>query len=395
MSSHCAIVGMDLVAALGDGPDAVWARLLRGECGIRPATRFPHGKYTTDVVGEVPAALLDALRAETGADESSPAYAMAAAIAGRVARGVPGGQARLAGAHTGLVLATTKGEIGQLERLAASPGGPVDPCHNVGALARDVAEALDLSGPVLCVSNACVSGLVAIVQAARLLHRGDAELMLVVGVDVLADFMLAGFSAFNALSPTPCRPYDAARDGLSLGEGAGSLLLCLEPRPDDPVLGEVGGWGITNDACHITAPSRTGEGLAAAIRAALGAAGLRADQVDYINGHGTATVYNDAMEARAIHAVFGDDMPPLASVKGTLGHTLGAAGVLEAALSLVAMRERTVPASIGLETLGVGVPLRVLREPLELPRLDHVVSIKSGFGGVNAALVLRRGAGSR
>ena len=302
---------------------------------------------------------------------------------------VAGGGDRLAASRTGLVLASTKAEIGHLERLAA--GEEAGRRHNPYELARDLAEALGLAGPVMTVSNACASGLIAIVQAARLLRRGDAEMVVVVGVDVLAEFILAGFSALNALSPLACRPFDAERDGLSLGEGAAAVLLTLAPRRDDTILGEVAGWGVTNDACHITAPSRTGAGLEAAIVGALASAGVEPGDIHCINGHGTATVYNDAMEAKAVYRVFGRGMPPLSSMKGYFGHTLGAAGVIEVALTLRSMREGVVPACLGLRTLGVDAPVHVPTEHLRVPRLSNALSIKSGFGGVNAALVLTQG----
>ncbi len=380
MSRRCAIVGMDIIAALGVGAEAVWSEMMRKSCGIRPLTRFPRGKYATDFAAELP----------PEAEGMSGAYALAVGVGRRLLDGSAGAAARARTARTGLVLATTKAEIGEIERLALEPGADVTGRHNPYVLARDVAKELGLAGPVMAVSNACSSGLIAIVQAIRLLRRGAADMMVVIGVDVLADFILAGFSALNALSPRPCRPYDAGRDGLSLGEGAAALLLTLAPRQADVVLGVVAGWGIANDACHITAPSRTGDGLRAAVTRALAAANLSPGDIHYINGHGTATLYNDAMEAKALYGVFGDGdrMPPLSSLKGYLGHTLGAAGVIETVLCLMAMREKTVPACLGLERLGVERPLNVPREHLPLQRLTRVLSVKCGFGGINAALVL-------
>ncbi len=388
MNSRCAIIGADLVAALGAGIETVWAQMMRKTCGIRPMTRLPRGIYGTDYAAEVPPETLAELRAREAGGASGPARVMALGAARRMLQAVAGGPQRVRRMRAGLVLSTTKAESAELKRLASEPGAGVRPLCDPYALACDVAQTLGLSGPVMAVSNACASGLVALAQAAQALCRGYAEAMMVIGVDVIADFVLAGFSSLKALSPQPCRPYDAARDGLSLGEGAGALLLASKTRSDDRVLSELAGWGITNDACHITAPSRTGEGLRSAVVKALAAAGLTPDEVDYVNGHGTATVYNDEMEANALHSVFGGCGVPVGSIKGYLGHTLGAAGVIEVVLSLEAMRQRTVPACLGLSTLGVGRPLHVPQDHLALSRLQNVLSINSGFGGVNAAVIL-------
>jgi len=285
--------------------------------------------------------------------------------------------------------------MGDLERLATGSDAPANPRYNPYSLACDVARALGIGGPVLAVSNACASGLIAMVEAARILERGEADAVLVVGVDVLTDFVLSGFSAFRALSPQPCRPYDADRDGLSLGEGAGALCLAREPAEGEHALAELAGWGISNDANHITAPSRTGDGLRNAVGSALVRAGMECYDVHYVNGHGTGTVYNDAMEARALCDALAGCPVPVSSMKGYFGHTLGAAGVIEAAICLTALRERTVPASLGLSTPGVGRPLRVARSPLALGEMENVLSVKSGFGGVNAAVILSRPGGGR
>jgi len=213
MSRHCAIVGMDVTAALGAGIEEVWAQMMRGSCGIRPMRRLPHGRYTTDFAAEVPSSVEAALRAKGGPNEDSLAYLMALATCRRMLRSLAGGPERIASARTGLVLTTTKAEVGQLERLAAAPGAEVGQRHNAYVLARDVAAALGLTGPVVSVSNACASGLIGIIQAAQLLRRGDAEMMVVVGVDVLAEFILAGFSALNALSAGPCRTGSGRRGG--------------------------------------------------------------------------------------------------------------------------------------------------------------------------------------
>jgi 3-oxoacyl-[acyl-carrier-protein] synthase-1 len=210
--------------------------------------------------------------------------------------------------------------------------------------------------------------------------------MIVVGVDVLADFILSGFSSLKSLSRRPCRPYDKERDGLSLGEGAGAVILAVD-KSNLPVLATIKGWAVTNDANHITGPSRTGEGLKVAMKKALNMAQMTPEQIDYINGHGTGTIYNDEMEAQAIGTVFEKSLPPVTSMKGYFGHTLGAAGTIETGLCLMAMRENTIPACLGFERLGVDKPINVPAEHLK-HNLTNVLTIKCGFGGVNAAVIL-------
>jgi 3-oxoacyl-(acyl-carrier-protein) synthase len=380
----CAVLAADLVTALGAGREQVWSAMLAGACGLRPMRRFPRDKYQTAVAGEIPAETEAALAAELGAGASSRAWLLALAVGRRALRQHDVGRL----ARTGLVLATTKADLEELERRASDPAVPGPGRFLPHVLARDLAAELGLGGPTLAVSNACASGLVAVVQAVRLLERGAAEAMLVIGVDVLADFLLAGFSSLAALSPRPCRPFDQARDGLSRGEGAGALLLAIQPGDGGPRLAAVRGWGVANDANHITGPSRTAEGLKLALAQALKRAGLGPRDVGCVNSHGTGTPYNDEMEAQALAAVFGENQPPAFSMKGYFGHTLGAAGVIEAGLCLTVLHERTVPTSLGFERLGVTKPINVPARTLRLKALDNVVTVKCGFGGINAAVVL-------
>lgn len=387
MKNGCAIVAMDVINALGAGVENVWAAIMDRTCGIRKMRRFGEGVYRTDFSGELPDDA-EALLNEMSDIAPDCRAARLACLAGRRA---------LAGAHRetriGLVLSTTKAEIGQLEREATTDHPARDTLAEPFELARFVAAHLGLTGPVLAVSNACASGLVALAQAARMIERGDAAMMLVVGVDVLSEFILSGFSALCSLSPSPCRPYDETRAGLSLGEGAGAMLLASTA---DAPLATVRGWGVTNDANHITGPSRTGDGLKAAIARALEAARLTPADIAHVNGHGTGTVYNDEMEAKAVSAAFAGVDPPLVnSLKGYFGHTLGAAGVIEAALCVRAMLRHCapqcrgiVPACLGLARPGVSGPLRLALDHTPVEALTNVATLKSGFGGINAALVL-------
>jgi 3-oxoacyl-[acyl-carrier-protein] synthase-1 len=284
-----------------------------------------------------------------------------------------------------LVLATTKAGVDELERHAGGVDGE-GICHYLpSVMASDLAAELRLGGPVFAVSNACASGLLAVMEAARILDGAQCDQVLVVGVDIVSDFVLAGFSCLKALSPLPCRPFDKGRNGLSLGEGAGAILLTKDRGRHG--LAAVRGWAATNDATHITAPSRTGSGLTAALATALKVSGLVPDDIDYINAHGTGTVFNDEAEALAIHSTFGPGVP-VSSMKGYLGHTLGAAGIIEMCLCVMALRDRIIPASLGSQKLGVSSPIRVAVCHQQVSQMDHIVSIKCGFGGMNAVVIL-------
>ncbi len=214
------------------------------------------------------------------------------------------------------------------------------------------------------------------------------------GVDSLCQLTFCGFHSLKLLSPFPCRPFDRARQGLSLGEGA--AFLFLEPleiaeQRGTPILGVVAGWGCATDAHHMTAPHPEGKGAIAAMRQALTDAGVRPEQVDYVNAHGTATPANDRIEALALAAVFADSMPPTSSTKGATGHTLGAAGAIEAALCALFLAEGFAPPTIGLGEPDPDLKVRHIEPDGLAAPLRVALSTSFGFGGNNAALVITRG----
>ena len=210
------------------------------------------------------------------------------------------------------------------------------------------------------------------------------------GFDLLSDFIVSGFNAFKSVSPTLCRPYDAARDGLTLGEACGAVLLTRDQRLSGTGVSVVGG-GISNDANHISAPSRTGDGLWYAIRAALAEAGIGAGEIGLVNTHGTATVYNDEMESRALHLA-GLCGVPCNSLKPYFGHTLGASGVIESIVTVRELCEGTCFGVKGYAECGVPYPPNVSAAHRKI-RTDAALKTASGFGGCNAAVVFRRAAG--
>lgn len=281
-----------------------------------------------------------------------------------------------------IVLATTKGEIGSL-------GSAPERC-DLNRTAEVVGRHFGAAHRPLLISNACISGVSAIVIAARLIRSGRYDHVFVAGFDLLSDFIVSGFNAFKSVSPTLCRPYDAARDGLTLGEACGAVLLTRDRRLSATGVNVAGG-GISNDANHISAPSRTGDGLWYAIRAALAEAGIGAGEIGLVNTHGTATVYNDEMESRALHLA-GLCGVPCNSLKPYFGHTLGASGVIESIVTVRELCEGTCFGVKGYAECGVPYPPDVSAAHRKI-RTDAALKTASGFGGCNAAVVFRRAAG--
>jgi len=378
-----AIAVCGATTAVGCGVDALRAALRANTSGLRPNARFDSPRYQSSIVGSA---------SPNGVDSDDPAFQLADEALREVRDLAREILSSIPPTRIGFVLSSTKANIAALERLAENrPCSDAARRHLQGnLLAADLAAAHGASGPIQCVSVACVSGLVAIQQGAKLIRRREADAVLVVGVDHLSAFVVAGFTALKAIDPNGCRPFDRDRCGLSPGEaGAAMVLVRADHAPNSAIA--IHGWGGSNDANHLTGPSRDGSGLAVAIRRALDTAGLQPDDIEYVNAHGTGTPYNDAMESLAMGSVFGGQCPPVSGAKGMLGHTLGAAGVVETILCVLAMQERLLPGTPRLSVPAEGTPDSLLREPRFVARLNHVLKLNIGFGGVNGALILGRG----
>lgn len=379
------IAGCGATTAVGVGVEALRTAMRSNRSGLRKCDRFSDGRFQSNIAGA-------ALQNDDGHDD--PAYELAHQALNEACRAAQTVLSSVTPERLGLVLATTKANIEALERLSDGRDcSEIARRHLQGdLLAQDLAAEHHAEGPVQCVSNACVSGLIAIQQGARLIQRGDADAVLVVGVDHLSAFVMAGFSALKALDPVGCRPFDRDRCGLSPGEAGAAVVLARESliQKSSPSI-RIVGWGSSNDANHITGPSRDGSGLAQAILTALDSATLDSEDIDYINAHGTGTPFNDAMESAALRKVFGDDCPPVSGFKGMLGHTLGAAGVVETILCAQAMQERWLPGTPGLTSSAAGAPNSLLREGRSASRMNHVLKMNTGFGGVNGVIVLGYG----
>jgi len=282
---------------------------------------------------------------------------------------------------TVLIISSTKGNISLLETEQYAPD--LQKRIALSTSAQLVAEYLGFTNPPIVISNACVSGVLGIITGMRLLRTGQYEIAIVAGAEVISEFVLSGFQSFQALSPQVCKPFDKSRDGLNLGEGAGTIILSTQKKYAQNI--KVLGGAISNDANHISGPSRTGEELAFAIKSSLNDAALQPEDIGFISAHGTATVYNDEMEANAI-ALSGLQNAPLNSLKGYYGHTLGAAGLIESVISLQSLREELLIPTLGFKDNGVTARVNVCSELLPI-RAKNFIKTASGFGGCNAAVV--------
>ncbi|MBW1797739.1 MAG: beta-ketoacyl-[acyl-carrier-protein] synthase family protein [Deltaproteobacteria bacterium] len=351
------------VTALAHDLDGLWRRVMSGETSIKPVQRFPVERYTSRI-----AALMEDLSQSGG---QSLIHALIDRLFRKIGP-VP--------SDAFLVTATTKAGIDNLERLRH--GIPADPnAVLLASIPNIVSQKLGLEGRAINISAACASSAIAVARGAALIATGRADAVLVCCLDV------------GALSPVPCMPFDRERKGLSLGEGAAALMLMSSERAERegmPHLGTVSGWGIAGDAHHITAPARDGRGLIKAVGLALHSAMLKEDDISVISAHGTGTVYNDLMELTAFRHLFGHRRLPVYSVKGAIGHTMGAAGGIEVALGLKTLFEQVVPPTVGLsnpEDDAAGLVSPIAREMTG----DYLLTTNSGFGGTNAAIILKRG----
>ncbi|HOE67383.1 MAG TPA: beta-ketoacyl-ACP synthase II [Candidatus Hydrogenedentes bacterium] len=264
----------------------------------------------------------------------------------------------------------------------------------------EMAIRFGLQGPNKAIVTACAAGAQSIGEAVMLIRAGYADVMLAGGSEsTIIPFGVAGFSSMKALScrnddpGRASRPFDLDRDGFVMGEGAGALVLESEEHArarGAEILGVVAGQGETGDAYHITAPRPDGSGAAAAMRAALKDAGMNPEDIDYYNAHGTSTKLNDIAETLSLKAVFGDRMPPVSSTKSMIGHLLGAAGAVEAIVSLLAIRDNVLPPNINYDTPDPECDVNIVANEARPAKVDVVMSNSLGFGGHNASLILKR-----
>jgi 3-oxoacyl-[acyl-carrier-protein] synthase II len=383
------VTGRGVVSPVAEGADAFFDALLNGkggiEEGVAPCATFePESAMTAK----------EARRADRFTQ-----LAVAAAVEAAAEAGLPDG---IDPARLGVVIGTGVGGLTTLqsecETYLREGDRSVSP-HFVpmmmpNAAAGAVAIKLGFHGPGFSVASACATGSHAIGEAARMIQRGEADAVLAGGSEAaLVGLSLAAFRRMGALSREGLsRPFDINRDGFVMGEGAAVLTLEREEHArarGAQILARIVGYAASNDAFHMTQPEETGRGAEQAMRAALADAGAQPTDVGYVNAHGTGTPYNDRIETAAIRRVVGDGGAPVSSVKGNIGHTLGAAGALEAIACIEALRRGALPPTLGLREIDPECAAdHVVAAPREAPDLQLALSNSFGFGGQNACLAL-------
>jgi len=384
---------MGIVSAVGWTPEAVWAAIEREESGLGPFSLFDSPRCGHVPVGQVKGDPAERSGARSGSRTDHLALCAArSAFADARLDALSETERR----EIGVVLGTTTGGILDsevfLQRLLLEKRIDAAPLrhHPAASPANAIARAFGLCGFRATVSTACASGATAMAMACDVLHAGEAEIVLAGGADSLARLTLNGFCSLLNVATDGCRPFDADRAGLSLGEGAGVLVLEREDHARSrgvPVQGYVAGYGSTCDAYHATAPRPDGSGAVAAMTRALRSAGLEPAAVDYVNAHGTGTLDNDLAEGRALRQLFADRLPAVSSTKRFFGHTLAAAGAIEAIVCILALQHRRVPANLGLRRVDPEIGFAPVAHTQDAD-LRIALTNSLGFGGSNCSIVL-------
>lgn len=381
-----AIVAAGVVTPVGQDVESFWLSLVTGVRGISTIERFPVSDLRVGRGGEIKK--LTRIT-EWGRVPDCRATRLLISAAADLRCRIEGGSADPA--RVAVVVGTAIGGVEEGEKALAGDrrrrrlrGALYDsPTH---ALARW----LGARGPAITVSTACASGAGALGLGADLLRHGVADEVVAGGYDILCRFVMRGFDALRSLTRDEVRPFDRRRSGLLLGEGAGLVLLRREADAGRRRLGTLLGYGSAGDAVHISAPDPEGRGLERSVRAAMAQAGIGPDEVDFVSAHGTGTRLNDAIETAVLKRTLGPRAGrlPVNSIKPAMGHTMGAAGVLEAVMCLLASRHGQIPPTLNLEEADPACDLDYVPGAARAARPRISLSTSLGFGGCNAALVL-------
>lgn len=392
------VTGLGAVTPYGCGVDVFWSALLNGRDAVTPLTLFDPQGYLYQKGGQVPDADVQHLRAAwAGASDRATLFVLSACAEALAQAGLPDGQRH----GTALIAATNFGGMASGEELLAVAAGlptvdsPEAPCRldaDPSRSARQACAALGLDGPAAVLSLSCSSGSAALARAADWILAGRAARVVVVGYDALSRFAWSGLCALRTMSADAVRPFDTRRSGTIFSEGAAALVVeradLARARGASP-LAELRGWATGNNGTHMTAPAPQGAGSADVMRRALDRGGLAPVAIDHFNAHGTGTALNDPTEAAALHAVLGDRAAciPTTSIKGAVGHLMGAAGTAEAIASVLTLRTGLVPPTANHAELDPECVLDVVSGGPRRIAATAVLSNSAGIGGTNAALV--------
>jgi 3-oxoacyl-[acyl-carrier-protein] synthase II len=377
-----------VVTPLGPDLDTFWSALCAGRDGITPIERFPVDDLRVGRGGEI--------KKLPGPAGERPGRGRAAALVLAAAEDLLARAGALSAdpARVAVVLGTALGDVGELERALDGARGPRAAAAALyDSPAHGLARRLGARGPVITVSTACASGATALGVGADLLAADAADLVVAGGYDALCRFVMRGFDTLRSLTRERVRPFDRRRSGLLLGEAAALVLLAREADAGRARLGRLLGHASSSDGSHVSAPDPEGRGLELAVRRALAAAGVAPDDIDFVSAHGTATPLNDPIETAVLKRVLGPRARavPVNSIKGALGHTMGAAATLEAIMCLLAARDGVVPCTLGFEEPDPACDLDYVPGAARAWRPRLCLSTSLGFGGCNAALVLEGG----
>jgi 3-oxoacyl-[acyl-carrier-protein] synthase-1 len=389
----CRIVTYTLTAATGSGMDATRQAVIDRQSGLRH-NDFEPSRLDTWIGRCEGADSYPWPSGDTQWQSRNNALAAVAVVQDQFDQQVSDMASRLGRHRVGVVIGTSTSSIGQTEtayrqmqdeRLPEAYRQPL--VHNPHSTANFIARQCQLTGPVITISTACSSSAKVFATAHRWIQAGLADAVVVGGVDSLCLSVLHGFNSLELTSRSACRPFDVRRDGISIGE-AGGFALLVSATIDDSVPIRLSGYGESSDAHHMSHPHPEGLGARLAMSQALERSGLQPDEIDYVNLHGTATPANDLTETRALADLF-PDSTPVSSTKGWTGHTLGAAGIVEAILAMDTLHTGVAPGTLNLEETDPELAFPVRTENLE-GDFRHVMTNSFGFGGNNCSLIMSK-----
>jgi len=391
------VSGLGVVSPYGAGIKTFWEGIAAGACAIRPVTLIETEGFRCRIAAEVPAPVvdgLDASRRRSRADRLALAAAREAVADAHLTVEDRAIAALLVAAVGGGML---EGETWYWEEVRTGRRSPrIKALRSIlpSSHAETVGYRLGLGGPKETIIMACASGAASIALGADLIREGVVPLAVVGGVEALTRICFMGFNALKLLDHEPCRPFDRDRRGMSIGEAAAFIVLEEAERcraRGGPIYGEFLGAGMTTDAHHVTAPHPEGEGMIRAMHLALDAAGVPASAIGYVNAHGTGTSQNDRVEALALSRVFGEGSVLVSSTKSMVGHTMAAAGTVEAIATLLALQHSLIPPTANLRQLDPAVPFDCVPGVARPAPVEMALSNSFGFGGQNVSLVFRKG----